>query len=172
MQNAPRNTGPHEARPGNVWNPAPNPVAPHGPDPLEPERMREIARIDRLAHLLDNRFGLPGTRIRFGLDSIVGLIPGIGDAATTVPSAWMIMRGWQLGARRSVLLRMTGNVAVDFVVGSIPLVGDLFDVGFKANLRNAALLRKEILRPQGNTLPRPMRDVTPDRTPSPARGRS
>jgi len=149
VQNDPRNTGTREPGTGALWNPEPDPVAPTGPDPLDPERLREIARIDRLAHLLDNRFRLPGTRIRFGLDSIVGLIPGVGDIATSGPSVWMIMRGWQLGARRRVLIRMTGNSAIDFVVGSIPLVGDLFDVGFKANLRNAALLRRELTRPQG-----------------------
>lgn len=138
----PRRNSPDGGHPGGTGAAAQG----HGRPP-DPERERELARLDRLAHLLDARFRLPGTGIRFGLDGLLGLIPGVGDVATTAPSAWMIVRGWQLGARRRVLVRMAGNTAIDFVVGSIPLVGDLFDVGFKANLRNAALLRGELLRP-------------------------
>ena len=104
----------------------------------------ELARLEQLADLLDARFRLPGTPIRFGLDSIVGLIPGIGDIAVTVPSAWMVWRGYRMGLRKRHLTRMGINTAVDYVIGSIPLIGDIFDVGFKANLRNAAILREEL----------------------------
>ncbi len=106
-----------------------------------PETDPEIARLDRLAVLLDARYRIPGTRIRFGVDSLIGLIPGIGDTAAALPSAYMIWRGYQRGVPRRVLARMAANTGIDYVVGAIPLVGDLFDVGFKANLRNAALMR-------------------------------
>src|SRR6056297_1537178 len=109
-------------------------------------QQQEIERIDRLAKLLDARFRVPGTPIRFGLDSIVGLIPGVGDLAMAAPSAWMIWRGWQLGVRRRGLVRMGVNTGVDLAVGSIPILGDLFDLGFKANLRNAGILRSELGR--------------------------
>ncbi len=103
-------------------------------------------RIDRMARLLDARFRVPGTPIRFGLDSIVGLIPGVGDIAMAVPSAWMIWRGWRLGVRRRGLVRMGVNTGIDLAVGTIPILGDLFDLGFKANLRNADILRSELGR--------------------------
>lgn len=113
----------------------------------EDPRIREIERIDRVARLLDARFPIPGTRLRFGLDSIVGLIPGVGDLATAVPSTWMLWRGWKHGIPKRSLARMGANIGIDLAVGSIPLVGDLFDLGFKSNLRNADILRTELSRP-------------------------
>lgn len=107
---------------------------------------RDLAQVDRMAHLLDARFKLPLIPIRFGIDSIVGLVPGIGDALTFAPSAWIIAKGWQHGARKRVLLRMSANSGIDLVIGSIPLIGDLFDIGYKANLKNARLLRQELER--------------------------
>ncbi|MEQ8481096.1 MAG: DUF4112 domain-containing protein [Hoeflea sp.] len=104
----------------------------------------ELARLERLASLLDARFRLPGTSIRFGIDGIAGLIPGIGDTLTAAPSAWMIWRGHKLGVRRRMLVRMIANSGIDYLIGLVPLVGDIFDVGFKANLRNAAILRDEL----------------------------
>ncbi|MEQ8305404.1 MAG: DUF4112 domain-containing protein [Hoeflea sp.] len=104
----------------------------------------ELARLERLANLLDARFRLPGTPIRFGIDGIAGLVPGIGDTLTAAPSAWMIWRGHKLGVRRRMLARMIANSGLDYLIGLIPLVGDIFDVGFKANLRNAAILRDEL----------------------------
>ncbi|WP_375590327.1 DUF4112 domain-containing protein [Hoeflea alexandrii] len=98
--------------------------------------------MDHLAGILDNRFRLPGTSIRFGLDSIVGLVPGIGDTLVAAPSIWMIWRGYVMGVGKLPLARMAANAGVDYVVGAIPLLGDVFDVGFKANLRNMAILRK------------------------------
>ncbi|SDY35374.1 DUF4112 domain-containing protein [Citreimonas salinaria] len=101
-----------------------------------------MARLAHLANKLDSRFSVLG--IRFGYDSILGLIPGIGDVATTVPAAWIVFEGHRMGARPSVVARMAANTGIDFVVGGIPLIGDLFDVGFKANRRNIALLRREL----------------------------
>jgi hypothetical protein len=109
-----------------------------------------LQRLDAVADLLDARFRLPGTGWRFGLDSIVGLIPGIGDAATAAVALWMLREGQRLGATRGILARMAGNVLVDAVFGSVPLVGDIFDAGFKCNRRNVALLRRHLGRPRGN----------------------
>ena len=104
----------------------------------------EVEKLDRLARLLDARYGIPGTRFSFGLDAIVGLIPGIGDALTLAPQAYLVWKARQLGAPKSLMARMAVNTGIDTVVGAIPLVGDLFDVAFKANLRNVKLLRDHL----------------------------
>lgn len=109
-----------------------------------PESAERLARLDRLADRLDNRFSLFG--IRFGWDSILGLIPGIGDVATAAPGVYIITEAARMGARRRVLVRMGLNTATDFVIGGIPLLGDAFDVAFKANRRNIALLKQEMAR--------------------------
>jgi hypothetical protein len=89
---------------------------------------------------------LPGTRVRFGWDSILGLFPGLGDALTSIISLLIVHHASQTGASPFTLARMIGNVAADFLLGSIPLVGDLFDVAFKANRRNARLLEQHLKR--------------------------
>jgi hypothetical protein len=102
----------------------------------------EIRRLEKLADLLDARFGMPGTRLRFGFDSLLGLVPGVGDGISAVPAIYIIHRAEQLGVPRHILTRMAINLAVDTAVGFVPLVGDLFDFGFKANRRNVALLKQ------------------------------
>jgi len=104
----------------------------------------EVAQLEQLAGWLDARWGLPGTRFRFGLDSVVGLVPGIGDALTFLPAAYLVWRARQLGMPTSTVLRMCSNVGIDTVFGAVPLVGDLFDAGFKCNRRNIALLRRHL----------------------------
>ncbi|QUS37281.1 DUF4112 domain-containing protein [Falsirhodobacter algicola] len=106
------------------------------------ERQRELERLDRLAKGLDAQFRILG--IRFGWDAILGLLPGVGDVATTIPSALIIHRAWRLGVPRHVLLHMCANTGVDMLVGSIPLLGSVFDVAFRANLRNIALIRRHL----------------------------
>lgn len=101
-----------------------------------------LRELDTLADWLDSRFRLPGTNLRFGLDSLIGLIPGVGDGATALPAIYIVLRAQRMGAPKRLLLWMSFNVALDFVVGAIPLLGDLFDVGFKANRRNIDLLRR------------------------------
>ncbi len=112
------------------------------------DESREAAyrRVARLAHLLDDRFALPGTRWRFGLDGLLGLVPGIGDAATTILAAYIILEARRLGVPATILGRMAANVGVDLAFGAIPVVGDLFDFGWKANRRNLDLLRRHLDR--------------------------
>lgn len=104
----------------------------------------ELEKLDRLARLLDARYGIPGTRFRFGLDSILGLVPGIGDAATLAPALYLVYRAHRLGVPRATLMRMAGNVGLDTVIGALPIAGDIFDVFFKSNRRNLALLRRHL----------------------------
>ncbi len=99
-----------------------------------------IARFRRLAWLLDAQFGLPGTRFRFGVNSLFGLAPVAGDVALGLVSLYLIWEAKRMGAPTALLGRMLANVAVEVVGGSVPLLGDLFDMAFKANLRNLALL--------------------------------
>ena len=95
-----------------------------------------------LAGLMDDRFYIPGTNIRFGLDSLVGLVPGFGDAFGGIVSSYIIWRAQRMGASNWVLMRMTGNMLFDSALGIIPLVGDIFDWKFRANRRNLELLRR------------------------------
>jgi hypothetical protein len=104
----------------------------------------QLQRLDAFANLLDARFRVPGTGWRFGLDSVVGLVPGVGDAATLAVALWVLLQAHRLGASKGILARMAGNVIVDAVFGSVPLVGDIFDVAFKSNRRNVALLRRHL----------------------------
>jgi hypothetical protein len=114
-------------------------------------RAERLARLDTLAHLLDTALVVPGTNIRFGLDALVGLVPGVGDVLTTATSLYIVHEAYQLGAPKGLLLRMLGNVAVDGLVGIFPVVGDVFDTFWRANRRNVALLRSHLepLRDRG-----------------------
>ena len=107
-------------------------------------RAERIARLDALADLLDTAFVVPGTSIRFGFDAMIGLVPGIGDAITTLISLYIVREARELGAPRHLVARMLANVAIDGVVGAVPFLGDAFDVVWRANRRNMALLRKHI----------------------------
>ena len=98
--------------------------------------------VQRLASWMDEAFVIPGTRYRIGWDSIVGLIPGAGDLLTTVPAVWIVMRALSLGVSNVVAARMVVNILVDSAIGTIPVVGDLFDIAWKANRRNVALLER------------------------------
>ena len=105
-----------------------------------------LARLRKLAWLLDGQFGLPGTRFRFGLNSILGLSPVIGDVALGLVSLYLVWEARQLGAPNALLARMLGNVAIEVAGGSVPILGDLFDMAFKANLRNLDLLERWMQR--------------------------
>ena len=103
-----------------------------------------LAELDKLAGLLDARFRVPVLGIRFGWDSLLGFVPGIGDAPTLAPAAWLFWRAHRMGARRRTLARMAVNTGIDTEVGGIPVIGDLFDIAIKSNRRNVDLLRREL----------------------------
>jgi hypothetical protein len=107
----------------------------------------DARRVQVLARALDSAIRIPGTRISFGIDSIVGLIPGAGDLASALLSGYIVLASARMGVPPSVVARMILNLGVDTLVGSVPLLGDLFDVGFRANLRNAALLDRHLADP-------------------------
>lgn len=106
------------------------------------DRKRRLERLEKLATLLDAQFAIPGTGVRFGLDSLIGLIPGIGDTATGFLSLWIVWQGVRLGVGPGTAIRMLVNVLIDTVIGSIPLLGDIFDLAFKANLANIRLIQR------------------------------
>ncbi|MGH7520682.1 MAG: DUF4112 domain-containing protein [Gemmatimonadales bacterium] len=106
-----------------------------------------FAAVSRFAYWLDAGFRIPGTNLRFGLDPILGLIPGGGDAAGAVLAGWIVIEAVRLGASRATLLRIAGNVALDAALGAVPFIGDIFDFAWKANLRNVALLERHLAAP-------------------------
>ncbi|NVJ96600.1 MAG: DUF4112 domain-containing protein [Alphaproteobacteria bacterium] len=118
--------------------------APSGHNRLTGKEQKRVKRLRRLATLLDAQFGIPGTKIRFGLDSIIGLIPGAGDTITATMAAYIIFEAWRLGVPKQIIGKMLGNLVIDWVIGSIPIIGDIFDIGFKANLRNIRLIEDEL----------------------------
>jgi hypothetical protein len=100
-----------------------------------------------LSDLLDNALRIPGTEIRVGLDPMIGLIPGFGDLAGGIASAYIMLEAARAGASSSLLLRMLGNVAMDSLLGAIPVAGDLFDFAWKSNARNVRLLERHVAAP-------------------------
>ena len=108
--------------------------------PWSPQDEARLKRVRLLSRLLDEQFRIPGTRYRVGLDGLLGLIPGVGDAAGALLSAYILYEAMRLGAPSTVLLRMVANIGIDTVGGAIPVVGDIFDIAWKANKKNAALL--------------------------------
>ena len=93
---------------------------------------------------MDAGLAVPFTSIRFGLDPIIGLVPGLGDAAGALLSTWIVIEAVRLGASGATVARMAGNIAVDALTGTVPLLGDVFDVAWKANLRNVALIERHL----------------------------
>ena len=108
----------------------------------------DVRSSNALARLLDTAIRIPGTNIRLGLDAVLGLIPGAGDAVGALLSSYIILAAARQGAPRAVLLRMIGNVAIDSVIGAVPVLGDIFDIAFKSNARNAALLERVAVQPE------------------------
>lgn len=108
---------------------------------------RDLDKARALARILDTAVAVPGTKIRVGLDAILGLVPGAGDAVSAALSGYIILAAARAGASKPVLLRMVGNVVLDTLIGAVPVVGDLFDVAFRANARNVALLERHAADP-------------------------
>ncbi|WP_424007037.1 DUF4112 domain-containing protein [Haloferax denitrificans] len=122
-----------------------------GDEPLEPDAVVDfesagvgdeetLARLRAVSFYLDEAFEIPGTNYRVGLDPILGLVPGVGDATASALSAYILVEAAMLGVPRTTLARMLGNVVLDATVGSLPVVGDVFDAAWKANARNVRLL--------------------------------
>jgi len=125
--------------------------------PIEPDEIllpgdaarrvaERVARLRRLAWWLNGAFRLPGIRTRFGVDTFLNLVPGGGDAVQAALSLYIVWEARRLGVRPAILKRMLGNVAIEAVVGVVPILGDLFDTVFKADLRNIALMEAELGR--------------------------
>ena len=113
-----------------------------------------LKRLQTVANLLDSAFVIPGTRQRVGIDAIIGLIPGLGDIATTLLSSYIIWEARNLGVSRFALTRMLANLGIHAAVGSLPLVGDLFDAFFRVNQRNMRILRAQLERKPDGALVR------------------
>lgn len=107
----------------------------------------QVARLRQLATLLDGAVGIPGTKFRLGLDALLGVIPGVGDLVGGVLSLFIVVSAIRLGVPKAVVGRMIANVALDTAVGTIPVLGDLFDAGFKSNLRNVSLIDEYVAAP-------------------------
>ncbi|MEX3315298.1 DUF4112 domain-containing protein [Sulfitobacter sp. PS-8MA] len=104
----------------------------------------DLARLRRLAETMDSAYKLPVVGVRMGWDSILGLVPVVGDTLALLPSAYIMKESYRMGAPKGVLARMAVNAGIDYVIGSVPLVGDLFDIGWKSKLRNVDLLEKHL----------------------------
>src|SRR5271170_2900199 len=107
--------------------------------------------LDLLAHLLDDWFRVPGTSIRFGIDGIIGLVPGLGDILTGLASCIIVLAAWFRGVPYVTLVRMLANLAIDVVIGAIPFLGDAFDIAWKPNRRNYKLLTRHLAEPRKHT---------------------
>jgi hypothetical protein len=112
-----------------------------------PRPLASNEHLDYIAALLDDMFRIPGTHIRFGLDAIIGWIPGIGDAVSGIASFLIIFAAWRRGVQSITLVRMVANVLLETTLGAIPVAGDIFHVFWKANRRNYRLLIREQEQP-------------------------
>lgn len=118
----------------------------------EPERSRALAEVEALAWLLDNSIPVPGTGgRRLGIDALIGLVPVIGDVISGGMGLFVVWRGSRMGLPRVVVARMLANSAIDLAIGSIPVIGDAFDLWFKANTRNLGIMRRHLERPETST---------------------
>jgi len=108
--------------------------------------------LDLLSHILDDFLKIPGTSIRFGLDGIIGLIPGIGDLIGGIASCIIIAAAWMRGVPYVTIARMVANVGIEVAVGSVPVLGDMFDIAWRANRRNYALLAGSLTNPRKHTI--------------------
>jgi hypothetical protein len=118
------------------------PYRPSTPTP-EPHAIT-LRRLRRISHVLDNAIPIPGTRYRIGLDPILGLLPGGGDLAGAILSAYIVFSAAQIGASRETLLQMVWNILLETFAGTVPVLGDIFDVAWKANVKNIELLEQHL----------------------------
>lgn len=126
--------------------------------PSERDHETTVESIEALARLMDSQFKVPGVPINLGLDTLIGLIPGVGDTVGLGVAGYIVMRGARMGIPQDKLMKMGVNIILDWVIGLVPIIGDLFDMGWKANNRNAHIIRQhfednlraEILPPEGS----------------------
>ena len=111
---------------------------------IDPEIAATIARVEAVSRLMDSAFEIPGTKLRFGLDALIGLVPVLGDLVSQIVSSYIIWEARRIGVSRFTMARMIANSAIDTVVGIIPFAGDAFDLAFRANLKNLALLKAHL----------------------------
>jgi Domain of unknown function (DUF4112) len=129
---------------------------PSGPMPLRSRtgagrQLFADENLDLLAHLLDDCFRIPGTSFRFGIDGIIGLVPGLGDILGGLASCIIVIAAWFRGVPYVTLVRMGINIGIEVLIGSIPIAGDLFDIAWKANRRNYALMTRHLRQPRTHT---------------------
>lgn len=105
---------------------------------------KEIQKLEKFASWMDSRFQIPGTPINFGLDSLLGLIPGIGDTITIVSTSYLIKKAYDYNVPKITIARMVWNMFVDWLIGLIPILGDIFDIGWKSNKKNVELIKKHL----------------------------
>jgi hypothetical protein len=120
----------------------------HGDDERDARGRRDLERLRIIAQLFDQAFAVPGTRWRFGIDALFGLVPGLGDLAGAVVAAYALSVARNLRVPGAIQLHMLSNIALDALVGTVPLLGDLFDFVYKAQTRNLALLDAWLNSPQ------------------------
>ena len=121
-------------------------ILPHAAGIASSDLLATRKRLDRLAWLLDNAVRIPGTGIRLGADAALGLIPGVGSAATTMVSAWIIREAWRMDIPVSTLMRMIAYVGFDGLISLVPVVGNVMDIFWRANRKNMALLAEHLDR--------------------------
>ena len=125
------------------------------------QQLKNLKRIRKIARLLDTAIGIPGTKFRFGLEPILGLIPGGGDLITALISAYSIYLATSFGLEKSEIFKMVRNVAIDTVLGSVPIVGDIFDAYFKSNIRNLEILENHIAKTEAESTTNEALKLTP-----------
>lgn len=112
--------------------------------PLPAKQISKLTKLRRVSRILDNAIAIPGTKISFGLDPILGLLPGGGDTVTGGIAAYIVVEAARMGVPREILWKMVGNILIDSFAGTVPVVGDIFDLGWKANIKNIELLEKHL----------------------------
>jgi hypothetical protein len=112
--------------------------------PDESTVRKSVFDVERIAHWLDTLFEIPGIRVRFGIDALLGLLPGVGDTASALASVYILRAASEFSVPRITLARMTLNIVIDLLAGAVPILGDLFDVYWKANRKNVELLRRHL----------------------------
>jgi hypothetical protein len=105
---------------------------------------RALRRLEGFVHIMDNAVRIPGTKYRVGVDALIGLFPGIGDTLTTIASFYLVAEAVYLDVKFAVILRMLYNIFLDWLLGCIPLLGDIFDATWKANVKNLELLKRSL----------------------------